>query len=79
MDEWIRVDDGSGERWHQLARTRTDGRLLTGCGLLATVEAIMDRRPDAPDARRCQDCASPSTSDTRAERVAMRRNENVGS
>jgi hypothetical protein len=63
--EWIRVDDGQGERWHRLvARVPQGIRLETACGLKVQVEATMDRRPEAPKRSRCKDClAAPVAAD----------------
>jgi hypothetical protein len=56
MPEWIRIDDADGERWHRLRRTRSDGGLVSACGLITSVDATIDRRPEAPDTTRCADC-----------------------
>ncbi len=59
MAEWIRVDDGSGERWHQLAAAKpAKVRLETSCGLMVHMDAIMDRRPEAPKRVRCPECVA---------------------
>jgi hypothetical protein len=59
--EWIRVDDGQGERWHRLVVSTPRGiRLETACAMKIQVESVMDRRPEAPKRARCPDCVAAS-------------------
>ena len=49
MAEWVRVDDGGGERWHRLTDVvHDDGKSEAVCGMIVPVHDTMETLSDPP-------------------------------